>query len=103
MSNFNKGYTPYAADPDPDVLTEEDIIELGKLWQTYTGGSNTTRNAYNYNEPPDWYSNDYTSTPTKRKHAWVGTLLLTHTCYDCKHCGAKQEKTTSEYCNDEEF
>jgi len=86
-------------------LTQEEIDELQKLTEEYRLHQKAYASYSNWNR--DWkneYSYDYWDSPPpfkRTRHEWVPVLLLNQTVYDCKHCGAKKEKTKGDYCEDE--
>ena len=46
---------------------------------------------YNEKYNFDGWDSDAQPPEPKCRHNWAPTLLLNHTVYDCKHCGAKKE------------
>lgn len=93
---------PYSI--DPCIISQEELDELTKLWEIYNGSNDTSSVNTSSRGRSGWDDQSYYIPPIPRsKHVWSSTLLIRTTVYTCKHCGAKQETTTSEYCNDEEF
>jgi hypothetical protein len=87
---------------DPMVLTEEEVLELSKIWEAYNHSTDYGGNPNHHGGPPDWYGEDYTRKSKARvKHDWTPILLVFSTCYSCKHCGAKKEETKEIYCEEE--
>ena len=74
------------------TLTDEEIRELLNLRDIPAASSDYNKD-YGWLDMPTW------KPPVK--HQWVPTLLIVSTVYTCSKCGAKKEKTTGDYCEDD--
>jgi hypothetical protein len=86
----------------PIYLTEEEIQELNQLWKDYHGQSPSS--GWDKWRDSDWmydYDDEGFSNHRRQKHEWLAVVLLNHTVYDCKHCGAHKDKARSDFCDDE--
>ena len=86
----------------PITLTDEEIDELNRIYKiTSNRDSRWSSSSYGYNYDYWGGNSSSSSSNQKRRHEWVPILLLIGTVYNCKHCDAKQEKTTGDYCEEE--
>jgi hypothetical protein len=83
--------------PLPLTITDEEIDELLQGTSTPTDYSITSSHRKGY------AAYEYAGYKSYTRHEWKPILLLNSTVYDCKHCGAKQEKTTGVYCDEDTF
>ena len=89
---------------DPYTLTDEEIEDLNNIFKSSKSSTDPVYNSgKNYNTMYDGSDWSYEHGYTKRKHEWIATTLIISKVYTCKHCNAKQEKTTRQYCGEDEF
>ena len=80
--------------PLPLTITAAEIDELLQGFTAPADYSITSSHRKGY------AAYEYAGYKSYTRHVWIPVLLLTNTVYDCKHCGAKQEKTTGAYCDE---